>query len=538
MLSFKNKKVTVMGLGLYQEGSGISATRFLLSQGAKVTVTDLKTEKELAPQIKRLLLYCQREGVRPIGLTIVAIPGLKSGVDKPSKGKVIKFVLGQHREEDFKKTDLIIKNPAVPKTSKYLTIARANGIPIETDISLFFKLTNRKQIIGITGTRGKSTTTTLIYEILLSASQPAIIGGNIRKSPLTQLNKMKNNDLAVLELSSWLLESLEDAKLSSHLSVFTNIYPDHLNTYSDIDDYAAAKENIFKWQNLQDYAVLNFDNKYTRAMGRRVPAKRFWFSLSEFPEENGCFVKNNNIYFRLDGIEEKVLAVSDIKIIGEHNVPNVLAAVGAVRVLGLKSEKIKKAVANFKGLSDRLEFLRQGRGGKNYNDTTSTTPEATIAALKALRNSPPVRGGARGGGGGIGNFSVAPRSLSLGRGENNIILIAGGADKGLDFRALVKEIKKTCKSLVLLKGTGTEKIKKLLEIKNKKLEIGDNNSRVVSFESLVAEVDSISEAVKTARKFANKGDIILLSPACVSFGLFKNEFDRGDQFRKIINKLK
>jgi len=147
-------------------------------------------------------------------------------------------------------------------------------------------------------------------------------------------------------------------------------------------------------------------------------------------------------------------------------------------------------------------------------------------------------GGARGGGGSIGNLSVAPRSLSLGRGENNIILIAGGADKGLDFRALVKEIKKTCKSLVLLKGTGTEKIKKLLEIKNKKLEIGDNNSRVVSFESLVAEVDSISEAVKTARKFANKGDIILLSPACVSFGLFKNEFDRGDQFRKIINKLK
>src|SRR3989344_1428254 len=373
MLSFKNKKVTVMGLGLYQEGSGISATRFLLSKGAKVTVTDLKTKKELARQIERL----------------------------GQSAKKIKFVLDRHHDEDFKKADLIIKNPGVPRTSKYLAIARANNIPVETDISLFFKLVNRKQIIGITGTRGKSTTTTLIYKILLSAGQKAIIGGNIKKPPLTKLNKMsakggshargrqgasggKNDSWAVLELSSWLLESLEDAKLSPHLAVFTNIYPDHLNTYSDIDDYAAAKENIFKWQNMQDYVILNFDNKYTRAMGRRVPAKRFWFSLSEFPEENGCFVKNNNIYFRLDGIEEKVLAVSDIKIIGEHNVANVLAAVGAVKVLGLKSEKIKKAVANFKGLSDRLEFLRQGGGGKNFKHTTLNTPEATISPLKAL----------------------------------------------------------------------------------------------------------------------------------------------------------
>ena len=310
MLDFKNKKVLVMGLGLYQEGSGISATRFLLSKGAKVTVTDLKTKKELARQIERL----------------------------GQSARKIKFVLGRHQEEDFNPppsgTDLIIKNPGVPRTSKYLAIARANNIPVETDISLFFKLVNRKQIIGITGTRGKSTTTTLIYKILLSAGQKAIIGGNIKKSPLTQLNKMsakggshargrqgasggKNDSWAVLELSSWLLESLEDAKLSPHLAVFTNIYPDHLNTYRDIDDYAAAKENIFKWQNMQDYVILNFDNKYTRAMGSRVPAKRFWFSLKEFPEENGSFVKNNNIYFRLDGREEKILPLSSIKVIGE-----------------------------------------------------------------------------------------------------------------------------------------------------------------------------------------------------------------------------
>ena len=502
MLDFKNKKVLVMGLGLYQEGSGISATRFLLSKGAKVTVTDLKTKKELARQIERL----------------------------GQSAKKIKFVLDRHHDEDFKKADLIIKNPGVPRTSKYLAIARANNIPVETDISLFFKLVNRKQIIGITGTRGKSTTTTLIYKILLSAGQKAIIGGNIKKSPLTQLNKMsakggshargrqgasggKNDSWAVLELSSWLLESLEDAKLSPHLAVFTNIYPDHLNTYRDLDDYAAAKENIFQWQNPQDYVVLNFDNKYTRAMGRRVPSKRFWFSLKEFSEENGCFVKNNNIYFRLDGQEEKILSLSDIKIIGEHNVANVLAAVCAGKILGLNNQKIRKAVRSFKGVPDRLEFLRDIRGVKYYNDTTSTTPEATIAALRALsqkhKNTPVVE-----------QSSLQGKAKA----QKHIILIAGGADKGLDFRTLTKEIKKTCKSLVLLKGTGTERIKKLLEIRNKKLEI--------------KEAFSIVEAVNLAGSLAKSEDIIILSPACASFGMFINEFDRGDQFKKIIRQLK
>ena len=479
-----------MGLGLYQEGSGISATRFLLSRGAKVTVTDLKTEKELAPQIKRL----------------------------GQSAKKIKFVLGRHRDEDFKKADLIIKNPGVPRTSKYLAIARGSNIPIETDISLFFKLTNRKQIIGITGTRGKSTTTTLIYEILLSAGKKAIIGGNIKKSPLTQLNKMsakggshvrgrqgasggKNDNWAVLELSSWLLESLEDARLSPHLAVFTNIYPDHLNTYHDIDDYAAAKENIFKWQNMQDYVILNFDNKYTRAMGSRVPAKRFWFSLKEFPEENGSFVKNNNIYFRLDGREEKILPLSSIKVIGEHNIANVLAAVCAAKALGLKNEKIIKAVENFKGIPDRLEFLCEVKGIKYYNDTTSTTPEATMAALRALSKKQENK-----------------------KTTKNIILIAGGNDKGLDFKVLTKAIKNSCKSLVLLKGTGTERLKRELENGNWKLEI--------------REASSMAEAVGLAKGFTKAGDIILLSPACSSFGMFVNEFDRGDQFKKIVNELK
>lgn len=468
-MDFKNKKITVMGLGLYKEGSGISATRFLVSQGAKVTVTDLKTKAELADQIKRLGPLAQK----------------------------VDFVLGEHVEADFKHADMIIKNPAIPRYSKYLEIARKNNIPIETDISLFFKLVNRKQIIGITGTRGKSTTTTLIYEILSLAKKKVIIGGNITKSPLVQLNKMStkggNNGLAVLELSSWLLESLEDAKLSPHIAVFTNIYPDHLNTYKDINDYALAKENIFKWQNLQDYVVLNRDNKFTKKIGAYVPSKRFWFSLEEFKEENGSFLKNKNIYFRIGGQEKKILSISDIKVPGEHNIANVLGAVCVAGILGIEPKIIKKAVRNFSGVPNRLELLKEIGGVKYYNDTTSTTPEAGLAGLKALKKN-----------------------------KKNIVLIAGGADKGLDFSKWIKEIEQTVKYLVLFKGTGTDRILKI--IKNKKINL------------VVAS--SMAEAIGLAKSFAKSGDIVLLSPACASFGMFKNEFDRGDQFRKIVGKLK
>lgn len=459
--------MTVMGLGLYKEGSGISATRFLLSKGAKVVVTDLKTKEDLKLQIKRLGKLASK----------------------------IEFVLGHHREKDFKNADMIVKNPGVPRTSKYLQIARKNKIPIETDISLFFKLVNRKQIIGITGTRGKSTTTTLIYDIISQVENNVILGGNITKSPLARLNKMKKDGLAILELSSWMLESLEDPKLSPHISVFTNIYPDHLNTYRDIDDYAAAKENIFLHQNLQDYIILNRDNSYTKKMGSRAPSKRFWFSMKEFRAENGCYLKGKNIYFRIDGKENKILSIKDINVPGKHNIYNVLSAVCACGVYGIGATEIKKAVMKFTGISDRLELIKNTSGVKYYNDTTSTTPEAGIAALTSL-----------------GDVKT-----------KKIILIAGGSDKGLDFKPWIKEIKKYCKVLVLLSGTGTDRIKKLIG-KNSKIEI--------------IEVDSMADAVGVSKSFAKRRDTILLSPACASFGMFDNEFDRGDQFKEIVNKIK
>lgn len=458
METFKNKKVTVMGLGLYKDGSGVSATRFLIDQGAKVTVTDLKTGKHLKSQLDRL---------------------------GKLKKKII-FVLGRHREQDFKNADLIVKNPGVPSGSKYLKTARKNKIPIETDISLFFRLIDRKRIIGITGTRGKSTTASLIFKLIQTKDKNAVLGGNITRSPLSQMQKIGKGGMVVLELSSWMLESLE--KTSPHISVFTNLYPDHLNTYLNMHKYAEAKENIFKFQNLQDFVVLNRDNDWTGKMGKKVPSQRFWFSLKEFPEENGCFVKKNWIFFRRDGKEKKILPVKEIKLLGKHNLENVLSAVCVGMIFGLKSGLIRKTIKDFKGIPYRLELVREIKGIKYYNDATSTTPEAALAALN---------------------------SFDL----KKIVLIAGGSDKGLDFKEVVKKMEK-CKKVILFKGTGTCRILKIW--KKKKPLLAD---------SMKQAFDSVSDSVK-------KGDIVLLSPACSSFGLFQNEFDRGDQFRAMVRKMR
>jgi len=448
-----------MGLGLYEDGSGIAATRFLLSQGAKVTVTDLKIRKQLNDQIKRLGQSAQK----------------------------VEWVLGRHREQDFKHRDLILRNPGVPQFSRFLKIARTNKIPIYTDISLFFQLIDRKRLVGVTGTRGKSTTTTLIYELVKTSDKLAVLAGNITKSPLAQMPLVNKGGRIILELSSWMAESLADIKKSPHIAVLTNIYPDHLNTYETMVDYIEAKKNVFRFQTPQDYAVLNRDNKETLAAGKKVNAQRYWFSLKFFSEENGAFIRNGRIIFRQNGVEQIMCSVRDIKLLGEHNLSNVLAAVTVAGIIGIGPKSIKSVLGRFYGISNRLELLRETGGVKYYNDTTSTTPEATIVALKALA------------------------------GRKNIVLIAGGSDKGLDFKVLTKEIKEHCRAVVLLKGTGTDRLKKKID-----------NYTIVN---------SMSDAVGVAKSFSKTGDIILLSPACASFGMFINEFDRGDQFRRLVKKL-
>ena len=459
MLDFKNKKITVMGLGLH--GGGVAVTEFLAKKGAFLTVTDLKSKAQLQDSIKQL---------------------------KPFK---INYVLGQHRLKDFEQADLIIKNPGVPQTSKFLAAARKKGIPIEIDLSLFLKFCPSRQIIGITGTKGKSTTTTLLYQMFKHFNKNTILGGNIRISPLNFLPKIRKDTPVILELSSWQLEDLAEHNLNPAGAILTNVLRDHLNTYKNMAAYVRAKELIFKFQKPQDILILNKDNEYTAAMAKKTKAKVYWYSLGQLiKSEKGCFIKKGWAVFK-NGKIKKVLPLSEIQIRGSHNLSNVLAAVTLALAFGLPVRLIRSVVKRFKGLASRLELVREFQGVKYYNDTTATTPDAVVAALDSF--------------------------------EQKVVLLAGGTDKKLDFKALAKVIKEKVKALILFEGTATAKLVKEL--------------RKINFNKNLVFVDSMPEAFKQAKYILEKGDIFLLSPGAASFGLFINEFDRGEQFNKAVRQL-
>lgn len=467
MEDIRDKKVLIMGLGQYREGSGISAAKFFISLGAKVLITDLKKESELKSQISELNKFCRRHKL---------------------KAKSYKLVLGRHRLPDFKSADIVVRNPGVRAGSKYLAAARAAGAEILSDTSVFISLQPGK-VIGVTGTRGKSTTSALMHEMIKTKERHAELGGNILRSPLTFLDKMHEGSTAVLELSSWQCETLAEIRQSPAMAVVTNIMRDHLNTYKGMAEYAGAKSLIYKYQSPEDAVVLNRDNVWTRKMGQKVSGRRFWFSAAPFAGENGVFSKNGKIIFRLDGKEEVVAAVADIALRGEHNLMNALAAVAAAKISGISNASIKKVLRNFKGLPNRMEMIKEIKGIKFINDTTATTPDATAAALK-----------------------------TLGKGKN-IVLIFGGADKELEYKEVAPFIKKFVKIVVLLPGTAESKIRKALAGQK------------------FLEAKNMDEAVKNAYKAAGKGDIVLLSPGAASFGLFKNEFDRGEKFVKAVKRL-
>ena len=452
-----------MGLGLH--GGGLNTAKWLLKHGAKLFITDTKTKEQLEKSIEPL-----------------------------KKFKNISWRLGEHRESDFKKVDLVVANPGVPRESRFLDVARANKIPIVNEATLFFDRVSSKQIVGITGTRGKSTVSTLTAELLKTKDRKTILAGNIRDTAMLSVVDRIKKESVVLELSSWQLEGLKQLNVGPHISVVTNVMVDHLNRYKTMASYAEAKEEIWRYQTPEDFVVLNRDNSYTLKMGKKVLARRFWFSKKYFAQENGTFIKNGVIIFRKFGKEISVVKVKDIKIQGEHNFDNVLASVTVAMISDVKVINIKKVLREFTGISSRQEFLREVNGVKFYNDTTATTPDGLIAALKTLSN------------------------------KKNIVLLAGGADKNLDYNAVALVIGKRVKFLVAFEGKATDKLIATLQKHKVKIPF--------------VMVDNMSDAVGEARLQADKGDIILLSPAAASFGLFLNEFDRGEQFNHLISSLR
>lgn len=434
---FAGKKITVMGLGLL--GRGVGDVRFLASQGAELIVTDLKSAEALAPSLEALKEFSN-----------------------------IRFVLGEHRLEDFRDRDLILKAPNTPLDSVYVAEAETHGIPVTMSTALFarFAREHGAAIIGITGTRGKTTTTQMIEHILKTTGKKVLLGGNTRGvSTLALLPDVTPGTVAVLELDSWQLQGFRAEELSPHIAVFTTFFPDHQDYYPDMDTYLADKAEIFLHQGPDDTLVLGeqvvplLEPLYRKAIVSAV--------VVASPE---------------------VVPEGTLIIPGTHNRMDAACALEAVLAFGVEREEALRALATFLGVPGRLELVREKDGVKFYNDTTSTTPEAALAALEALDT-----------------------------GTKNIVLIMGGSDKGLDMNRLLVEVQKRTKRIIMLSGTGT--------------------ARVLQYLEGASVYDSLPAAFTEAVKSASSGDIVLLSPAFASFGMFKNEYERGDQFNALVQAL-
>ena len=431
---FRGKKVTVMGLGLL--GRGVGDARYLAESGAELIVTDKKSREELAESVAQLESFSN-----------------------------VTFVLGEHRLEDFRDRDLVVKAAGVPLDSPYIAEAEKNGIPVRMSADLFMEIAGITTV-GVTGTRGKSTVTHMVHAILKEAGKPVLLGGNVRGvSTLALLREVTAESIAVLELDSWQCQGLGGAALSPQVAVFTTFLPDHANYYKDDPgQYLADKSNIFLYQAPGDTLVLGKQcaAMLIEAYGEHIVADTIIADESKLP---------HNWTLRVPGV---------------HNRYDAALALAAARALGVDDATARKALESFSGVPGRLELVAEKDGVQYYNDTNATTPDATAAALAAL-------------------------------GAARTVLILGGADKGLDMGKLTAVLP-AVKRVVALAGTGTERI------------AADLPEKGMLYRTL-------PEAFAAARSAAAPGDAVLLSPAFASFGMFKNEYDRGDQFDALVSQV-
>lgn len=439
---FKGKKVLILGLGLNQGGTG--AAKFFAQSGAKVRVTDLKDAKTLKTSINQLKRF-----------------------------RNIKYILGKHRYEDIDWADLIIRNPALKPDNPYLKYARQKGKKIETDMGIFLQLVKPEQIIGVTGTKGKSTTASLIYEVLKNCKEGVLFAGNIGKSVLDTVELIQTSTLVVLEISSFQLEAFNEHKVAPKFAVLTNIYPDHLNYYKSMNDYIQSKRLIFKYQQRADFLFIRTGDEATDKPGflKGLTGKKIYFSPKDLPKNFKPFLG------------------------GEHNKENMAAALAIAKTFSFDHKKVLKVLKGFKGVEFRLQKIYDKKGIKIYNDSAATNPNAAIEALKSFPNS---------------------------------ILITGGVNKNLDYRDFAKAIEKYAKAVYFLEGDATDII-----ISNLKT-IHPLREQILNLVGIYNDLEKLLQDVK---KNIHAGDIILFSPGAASFNLFQNEFDRGRKFNQAVAKV-
>ena len=472
--------VLVLGLGLH--GGAIGTIEWLAKQaclpgrqGATITISDTKTAEQLSSSVEKLR----------------GIPN-------------ITFHFGNQDELSLDGIDMLVRNPAVPRKAPIIERARAAGIPVELDSSLFFVHCPSQDVIGITGSKGKTTTSSAIAHVLGALDRKTVAIGIDGISPLGMLEEITAATPVVFEISSWRLEALQEKKISPHIAICTSLYRDHLNTYSSFDEYIEVKKQIIKDQTKKDIAILNADDERIRTWEDAVRGQLYWYSLRPLQDgEKGIWVDGDDVFVRTPTTAasgdsplskgEKFCSVSDIPHRAPHELRNKLPAILIALLREYSKEDILAAVASIPDLAHRLQLVRTVNGVDYVNDSAATMPDATIAALSAYCNKP-------------------------------LILIIGGSDKALEFEELAQAIKAypNIKHLIWLPGTATERMKATV---------------IPTTNASSHDAATMDEAVQTAADLAQPGDTVLLSPGATSFGLFLHEFNRGNAFIRAVELL-
>ena len=447
-MELKDKRVLVVGLGK----SGVASSLFLKAHGARVTVSDTKSGDELRNEIPILL---------DNGITVET---------------------GGHGERTFRGQDLIVVSPGVPVDAPPLVQARALGENVIGEIELAAQFLPGP-IVAITGSNGKTTTTTLAGEIMTAGGFPALVGGNIGTPAISLAEGAKPETVIVLEVSSFQLETIQTFR--PKVAVVLNVTPDHLDRHRTLDAYVDAKARIFENQQGSDFAVLNADDPTCLEMAARTRAQVFWFSRQKEVQQ-GAWVREGNIVFRDGSGQREIMQVSEIPLKGAHNLENVLAAVCAGALMGCAADKIRQAVRDFKAVEHRLEYVATIRGVDYYNDSKATNVDATIKALESF--------------------------------PANIHLILGGKDKGSDYTLLNDLLRQRVKRVYTI-GAAAAKIES--QIKNVE----------------VVHAETLENAIRKASSAAQPGDVVLLAPACASFDQFKSYEHRGRVFKETLRAM-
>ncbi len=451
--TIENRRIAVIGMGV----SNTPLIRMLLRNGLDVTVRDKASRDRVGEAAEEL----ESLGAR--------------------------LILGEDYLENLDE-DIIFRTPGLSPNTPQLLQAAERGSQLTSEMELFFQTCPCK-LIGVTGSDGKTTTTTIIAKILKAAGYNVYVGGNIGRPLLADVTGMEPEDIAVLELSSFQLMTMEQ---SPHIAVFTNLSPNHLDYHGSMGEYIAAKENIFLHQGEEDRAIFNYDNVTTRDLAQAAPSQITYFSRQQ-PLERGVYLRDNAIWLNNDQGNREVLPLDLIRLPGIHNIENYMAAIAAVD--GLASDRCVREVAEqFTGVEHRIELVREVNGVQYYNDSIGTSPTRTAACLESF--------------------------------DKKVILIAGGYDKGVPFTGLGIEITKRVKKLVLT-GDTAKTIRSAVESSP---EYGLGNPDIL-------ELEDFADAVRAAHAVAEPGDVVVLSPACAAFDKFKNFMERGNYFKELVGQL-